>query len=106
MIKKYGIGLIAVVFAVFAAAFTTPKVSHHPTTDTRYKFTGNHGEEGQVAKWEVIASPSDFPCDNSNQKGCQITSTSNVGGHPSSVPLSGGLPSLVAPTTSVTNTHN
>lgn len=97
--KRYFTGVFAVVIALAAVAFTkipTKHTTHHgKLTDFYYQFTGSHGQEATTSLWVQLSSLSDynsFSCKPGNDAGCKIINTTNSGGHPTSVPLSGGLP--------------
>ena len=77
MIKKYSIGLIAVIFAVAMAAFTTPKKTNLAGTHV-FEFTppAMNGYSVQnveaTSNWEYVGEyPSETLCTGSN-KACRI----------------------------------
>ncbi|HCN84939.1 MAG TPA: hypothetical protein DIT07_15180 [Sphingobacteriaceae bacterium] len=77
---RYITSIFAVIIAVGAVAFTTPKrgTSHNPKALTYYfQFTGSHGDEADVTKWQEISvnTYDGLSCDASHQ-GCKIASTS------------------------------
>lgn len=77
MIRKYGIGLLAVILGVFAVAFRTPQQQFSPKTLTYYfQFTGAHHDESDVSQWQEISlsSYNALPC-NASSQGCKIATT-------------------------------
>ena len=79
MLQKYGIGIIAIILAVSAVAFTTPPPAHrfNPKTLTYYfEFTGAHHDESDVSQWQEISlsSYNALPC-NATSQGCKIATT-------------------------------
>jgi hypothetical protein len=80
--KRYISGIIAVVIAVSAVAFTAPNrdIKHNPKALSYYfQFTGPHGQEADETLWQEI-SLSDYnslTCAGSN-KGCKITTSAVV----------------------------
>ena len=99
--------LLAVVVAVFAAAFTTPKLEKSgEAIEYYYRFDGAVGEENQMSKWTQIPSYASATCVTGAVRGCKITNTTNSSGHPTSVPLSGGLPVVQNPTQPVVQNKN
>ena len=77
MIKKYGTGLLAIIIAIGAFAFTTPPPQFSPKTLTYYfQFTGAHGTESDVTQWQEISlsSYNALTC-SANSEGCKIATT-------------------------------
>ncbi len=109
--KRYLSGIVALVTAIFAFAFTRPEKkdvrADHPLVTYYYSFSGNHGQENDMSKWTQITESeyANLGCPNVNVEGCEIQNTTNSGGHPTSVPLSGvgGYPIVSSPTTAAVN---
>jgi len=79
---RYITSVFALIIAVGAVAFTSPKqgTKHNPKTLSYYfQFTGPHGQEADETLWQEI-SLSDYnslTCAGSN-KGCKITTSAVV----------------------------
>jgi hypothetical protein len=102
--KRFIYGSFAAIIALVAVAFTNApssemKQTGNPT-DYYYQFTGTHGQENQMSKWvqlSTLGDYNDFDCPTGSDEGCKIVNTTNSGGHPTSVPLTGaGLPNPTA----------
>lgn len=109
--KRYITGIVALIIAALTFAFTKPAEkninSDHSIVTYYYKFVGIHGQENDMNKWVQI-SEEDYEkvgCPSGNEAGCLIQNTTNSGGHPTLVPLSGvnGHPILSSPTTDLIN---
>jgi hypothetical protein len=67
--KKYLFGLSAIVLAIAAVAFTTPKLQ---PTEVIFRFTGSVFSEANVenpANWAEVSS---LTCDDVDEKACRI----------------------------------
>ncbi|HTD94926.1 MAG TPA: hypothetical protein VK644_13970 [Chitinophagaceae bacterium] len=94
MKKKYGIGLLAIIVAVSAAAFTIPSQAPEkkaPLGPFYFQFSGTHSHESNIANWnEITQSQYDNgACTGLNQKGCQLKTDQKdmTGTHPQVVPV-------------------
>lgn len=109
--KRYIVGLVAVIVALSVFAFSKPekKQFRHDQSmvDFYYRFDGIHGEENIMSKWTQISAGAydSLQCPNINTQGCKIVNSTNSGSHPTLVPLSGagGFPVNVAPNSLVVN---
>lgn len=109
--KRYLSGIVAVVIAISALAFTRSEKKdispNHPMVTYYYSFSGSHGQENDMSKWIQITADdyANLDCPSGNVEGCGIQNTTNSAGHPTSVPLSGvgGHPILSSPTTALVN---
>lgn len=71
--KNYFLGLAAIIIAIGAAAYTSPKVKVKPQSSTFY-FTGNpliSTEVEDESKWSITPLPED-ECGATQNKACQI----------------------------------
>lgn len=105
--KKYLFSSAALVVAVIFAAFTYQTTNTEATTGQTeyfYRFDGTPGQESNMSKWTQISSGeyNSLDCEGTT-KSCKIKNTTNSGGHPTSVPLSGGLPAQTGANTEVVN---
>lgn len=95
--KKYLFGILSIAIIAVLFAFALPGKSEKDSkvTEFYYQFTGTHGEESDMSKWEQLDDLDEYQdvnCPSGNAVACRIINTTNSGGHPTSVPLSGGLP--------------
>lgn len=105
--KKYFSAILAVAVAIGAVAFTAEKPAVSKADDFTnyyYRFDGTSGQEGMTNKWTQITQGAydSLSCFGS-AKGCKITNTTNSSGHPTSVPLSGGVPTQTGVNVEVKN---
>lgn len=105
--KKMLPAILAIVLAAGAAAFTAPEkqvTRSQAFEDFYYRFDGAVGEESDMSQWTQISQSTynSLSCTGS-AKACKITNTTNSGGHPTSVPLSGGLPQQTGANVEVRN---
>lgn len=113
--KRYLFGMLAIVLAFGAVAFTKSPAKQSKQsggfTDYYYQFTGTHGQENDMSKWvqlDDVDEYNTFNCPNGSARACKIKNTTNSGGHPTSVPLTGaGLPNpLISPNQAAVNRSN
>jgi hypothetical protein len=77
MLRKYGIGLLAIIFAVCAAAFTKPVESNHPLSTKIFQYQApstNPYSESNVedrSNW-VETSLSSTTCNQNLDRACQL----------------------------------
>lgn len=96
MLRKYGIGLVAVIAASAAVAFTAPKRSHLPATHV-FEFDGVHnayttGNVTTPGNWKYVGETSSEPlCDDTPDKACRIAVTNAYVNNPSSPGALSGL---------------
>lgn len=74
MIKKYGIGLLALLMAVFAAAFTNP--AHSPAGTQLFRYTPPGGSYAvpdiqNKANWSLVTGSPNC-VSNVNQRACEM----------------------------------
>lgn len=110
--KKYFIGLLAVVLVIGASAFITAKQGHLKQTKNNlaiyyYRFDGTSGQESNMSLWTQLADVSAYDalsCPAGSSVGCKIQNTTNSAGHPTSVPLSpSGVPEQAGVNVEVVN---
>lgn len=115
MIRKYGTGIIALVIAISAVAFRTDRKQKPLNKDSDvinyfYRFTGNHGSEDTMSYWVQLTDEEAYDlvnCPNGNDKGCKIKNTTNLNGHPTSVPLNvDKVPIVSSPNVALQNRPN
>lgn len=73
--KRYLIGIFAVIIAVGAAAFTNPSSIKNPLTNVRFQFDNTASGESSPANWDYAPSAS---CGNHTHKACVIEVSSDV----------------------------
>jgi hypothetical protein len=73
--KKYITGIIAIVIAVGAFAFTNVSTVKRPLTNVRFQFDGTPGGESSPANWDYAPSAS---CGQHSNKACVIEVSSDV----------------------------
>ena len=77
MLKKYGTGLLAIIIAAFAAAFTKPVEGNHPLSTKIFQYqppSSNPYSEANVenrSNW-VETSLSSTTCNNNVDRACQL----------------------------------
>jgi|SRR5690242_11568061 len=74
MIKKYGIGLVALIIAIFAAAFTTPAKAPLGTKLFRYTPPGGSYAVADIqtkGNWNLVTSSPNCPS-NVDQRACEM----------------------------------
>jgi hypothetical protein len=111
MKKKYGIGLLAIIVAVSAAAFTLPSRAPEkkaPVGPFYFQFSGSHTHESNIANWTEITALqySANGCPTGRDIGCRLQSDHKdpTGMHPQSVPVDGDdLPLISGDVTGVKN---
>lgn len=106
--KKYILGCAALSAAIIFAAFAYPKtvpVNKSNLIEYFYRFDGTSGQESNMSKWTQITQGAydSLSCPNGSAQGCKIKNTTNSAGHPTSVPLSGGVPVQTGVNTQVKN---
>lgn len=111
--KKYSLGIIAVVIAIAGAAFASPgskEIKKNKTADGLniyyYRFDGDPGDEDVMSEWTQLVDEPAYDlvnCEPGNDVGCKIQNTTNSSGHPTSVPLSGGVPQQTGVNVAVEN---
>ena|SRR6185312_3759533 len=87
MIKKYGIGLVAVAIAITMAAFTAPKKSHVSATHV-FEFNSSLAytvtNVSNSSNWQYVGETSQEPlCDNTPDKACRLAVTDAFVNNPS-----------------------
>lgn len=95
--KKYLFGILSIAITAVVFAFALPGNSKEEAKlqDFYYQFEGAPGEENIMSKWTQLPDLQAYQnvdCPQGSDLACRIINTTNSGGHPTSVPLSGGLP--------------
>jgi len=95
MIKKYGIGLVAVAIAITMAAFTAPKKSHVSATHV-FEFNSSLAytvtNVSKSSNWQYVGETSQEPlCDNTPDKACRIAVTDAFVNNPSNPTALSGM---------------
>ena len=73
--KRYITGIIAVVIAAAAFAFTNVPAAKSPLTNVRFQFDGTNSGESSPANWDYAPSAS---CGQHSNKACVIEVSSDV----------------------------
>jgi hypothetical protein len=95
MIKKYGIGLVAVAIAITMAAFTAPKKSHVSATHV-FEFNSSLAytvtNVSNSSNWQYVGETSQEPlCDNTPDKACRLAVTDAFVNNPSNPTALSGM---------------
>jgi len=108
MIKKYGIGLVAIIIAVSLAAFTAPKKTHLNATHV-FEFDGtvsggyseSNVENTSPTYWKYVGETSEEPlCDDTPDKACRIAVTDAYVNNPSNPTALSGMTITASTSTS------